>query len=247
MKRIKLFLTTCVVLLLGMAQVYAQNDYFIEVENMPEFPGGEGAFLEFISSNIKYPEEAKQKGVQGKVYVSFVVSKDGTVKDAKIVRGVDPMLDKEALRVINMSPKWQPGKDKRENVDVQYTAPIVFKLDDEEEKSSESTEGDKPIFYVVEEMPEFPGGQDGVRNFVSKNLKYPKDAVENNITGKVYVSFIISDTGKVKYAKIIHGIDPMLDKEALRVVNLLPDWKPGKQRGQNVNVQYTIPISFALN
>lgn len=105
-----------------------KEEIFIIVEEMPEFPGGELALREFLADHLKYPETAKQEGIQGRVYVSFVVGKDGYVKNAKIARGVDPSLDQEALRVVSNSPKWKPGYQRGVPVSVAYTVPIDFKL-----------------------------------------------------------------------------------------------------------------------
>lgn len=101
---------------------------FFIVEDMPEFPGGELALRKHIANAVKYPEIAQEKGIQGKVYVTFVVSKDGSIADCKIARGVDPSLDKEALRVVNDLPKWKPGKQRGKAVNVSYTVPINFVL-----------------------------------------------------------------------------------------------------------------------
>jgi TonB family protein len=104
------------------------EEVFYIVEEMPEYPGGEIALRQYMATAVKYPDDAVKKGIQGKVYVTFVVSKDGTVADAKIARGVDPSLDTEALRVVNNLPKWKPGKQKGQAVNVSYTVPINFKL-----------------------------------------------------------------------------------------------------------------------
>jgi protein TonB len=98
----------------------------------------------------------------------------------------------------------------------------------------------------VEDMPEFPGGELELRKFIANNIEYPKAAQENGIQGKVYVTFVVDKNGEIANAKIARGVDPTLDQEALRVVNSLPKWIPGKQRGQKVNVSYTVPINFAL-
>jgi TonB family protein len=105
---------------------------------------------------------------------------------------------------------------------------------------------EEPIFSRVEEMPQFPGGELALRKYIANELKYPVIAQENGIQGKVYVSFIITKEGKVTEPSISRGVDPALDKEALRVIGSLPDWKPGKQGGQAVNVWYTVPITFGL-
>ena len=100
------------------------------------------------------------------------------------------------------------------------------------------------VFFIVEDMPEFPGGDQALRRYISENLKYPVDAAENGITGKVYVTFIVGKDGSISNASIARGVHPSLDREAIRVVNSLPNWKPGKQRGKPVNVSYTVPVNF---
>lgn len=110
------------------------DDVYEVVEKMPEFPGGRAELMKYLSSNIKYPVEAHKAGIQGRVVVSFVVNKDGTVKDAKIVRSVDKSIDAEALRVISAMPKWQPGYQDGKAVSVRYTVPVTFRLTGESGK-----------------------------------------------------------------------------------------------------------------
>lgn len=98
------------------------------VDNMPQFPGGTGEFLKFLSRNIKYPANAEKNKIQGRVVIQFVINKDGSVSDTKIVRSVDPELDAEALRVIKLTPNWKPGMSNGEVVRVKYTVPVQFKL-----------------------------------------------------------------------------------------------------------------------
>lgn len=109
-------------------------------------------------------------------------------------------------------------------------------------------EPEEPDFFVVvEDMPEFPGGEAAMYKWLGKNIKYPQVAKENGIEGKVFVRFIVDGSGKVKESQVLRGIGGGCDEEALRVVNKMPAWKPGKQRGKPVNVQFTIPIHFQLN
>jgi TonB family protein len=107
-------------------------------------------------------------------------------------------------------------------------------------------DSDEQVFFIVEEMPEFPGGELALRKYIANTIKYPEVAQTNGIQGKVYVTFVVSKDGAVANAKIARGVDPSLDREALRVVNSLPKWKAGKQRGETVNVSYTVPINFVL-
>ncbi len=105
-----------------------EQKIFQVVEEMPEFPGGMAECLKFLSKNIKYPTISQEKGVQGRVVVQFVVNQDGSIVDPEVVRAVDPYLDKEALRVISIMPKWKPGKQLGKPVRVRYTVPVTFKL-----------------------------------------------------------------------------------------------------------------------
>ena len=105
---------------------------------------------------------------------------------------------------------------------------------------------DEEIFINPEFMPEFPGGDAALLTFLSRNIKYPVIAQENGITGRIFVSFIINENGEIYDATISRGVHPLLDAEALRVVNLLPDWKPGRQGGKVVKVRYSVPIYFEL-
>lgn len=103
------------------------------------------------------------------------------------------------------------------------------------------------VFYKVDVMPKFNGGDsDNFRQFIQEKLKYPEDAQTKKITGKVYVEFVIDKEGNIVNAKVIRGVSPSLDAEALRVVNLSPKWEPGQNGGKAVNVSYTMPIVFAL-
>jgi protein TonB len=118
---------------------------------------------------------------------------------------------------------------------------VVEKVQEEVQEKEE-----QQVFVVVEEMPEFPGGELALRTFIGKAIVYPTVAQENGIQGKVFVTFVVNKDGSVSNAKIARGVDPSLDAEALRVVSTLPKWKPGKQRGVPVRVSYTVPISFKL-
>jgi len=118
---------------------------------------------------------------------------------------------------------------------------------DEDEVIEIIEEDDDEFFMVVENMPIFPGGDLGLMKYIQKHVKYPAIAKEYNITGKVYVSFIVDKSGSVTNVKIVRGVDKNLDAEAVRVVKSLPKYKPGKQRGKAVRVMFTIPINFTLN
>jgi len=109
-------------------QMQNNEKVYEEVDQMPEYPGGMVEMQKYLISSVRYPAEAHQKGIQGKVFVSFVVGKDGVVKNVTIARGADPLLDAEAIRVVTRFPQWTPGLEKGKKVAVQYTVPINFVL-----------------------------------------------------------------------------------------------------------------------
>ena len=234
-------------------------------EEMPDFPGGMVECMKWLANNVQYPEEAIQNKKEGRVIVQFVVNKDGSVMDAKVVRSIDPLLDAEALRVVNLMPKWKPGKNQGEAVNVKYTLPVYFRLSrpDTEMKDSTYTKNgvkytitkakedpNQPdangVYRICEEMPDFPGGMAECMKWLAKNMKYPQIAQENGVQGRVIVQFVVNRDGSIVDAQVARGVDPYLDKEALRVVGLMPKWKPGKQRGKEVRVKYTLPVMFRL-
>lgn len=247
---------------------------FEVVEVMPEFPGGMNALMKYLSQNIKYPAEAHAKDIQGRVIVSFVVRKDGSIDDIKVARSVDPYLDKEAVRVITTMPKWTPGKQRGEAVNVRFTVPVMFRLTGpklpkaEEVKQSDleeiivvgyapngdstpeavgvKTDNEEPIFEMVETMPKFPGGTSGLMQYLARNIKYPVTAQEKKLQGRVIIQMVIGKDGSISNAKVLRSVSPALDTEAMRVVSNMPKWEPGLQRGQAVAVKYTLPITFRL-
>lgn len=109
-------------------QEEVEDEVFVVVEVQPEFPGGNTAMMKYLSDNIKYPVIAQENGIQGRVITNFVVERDGSITDVQVVRGVDPSLDKEAVRVIQSMPKWKPGKQRGSTVRVRFTLPVVFRL-----------------------------------------------------------------------------------------------------------------------
>lgn len=109
-----------------------------------------------------------------------------------------------------------------------------------------SADAPDSVFFIVEEMPLFPGGEQALRQVISERITYPEDAKKEGIQGRVYITFVVDKNGNVRNAKVARGVHISLDQEAIRVVAGLPQWTPGKQGGKNVSVSYTVPINFAL-
>ena len=213
---------------------------FTVVEKMPSFPGGDAELLKYIATNIKYPKESQDNGEQGRVICSFIVGRDGSVKNPEVLRGVTPLLNEEAVRVINTMPRWNPGMQRGKAVAVKYTVPITFRLKSPVEEAKEET------LTVVDVMPQYPGGDRELLKFIAQSIKYPTDAQEAGVQGRVICSFVVDKKGNIVEPKIIRGIDPSLDAEALRVIGMMPRWTPGRQDGKAVRVLYTVPITFRL-
>lgn len=213
---------------------------FTVVEKMPSFPGGDAELLKYIATNIKYPKESKDNGEQGRVICSFVVGRNGSINNPEVLRGVTPLLNEEAIRVINTMPRWNPGMQRGKAVAVKYTVPITFRLKSPVKETKEET------LTVVDVMPQYPGGDHELLKFIAQSIKYPTDAQEAGVQGRVICSFVVDKKGNIVEPKIIRGIDPSLDAEALRVIGMMPRWTPGRQDGKAVRVLYTVPIIFRL-
>ncbi len=214
-----------------------KSEVFTKVEVMPEYHGGMDALVKYLSENIVYPVSAKENDIEGKSIIKFVIDQDGSVIDAEIAKGFNDDCDAEALRVVSTMPNWKPGQKDGKNVKVSFSLPIAFKLNPE----------DKEVFTVVEEMPKYPGGMDAMISYLVNNIKYPEDAKKNKITGRVFVSFVVEKDGSIEHVKILRGIGGGCDEEAMRVVQNMPKWIPGKQKGKAVRVAYNLPIKFALD
>ena len=225
------------------------------VEEMPEFPGDVEALMDFVGKNVKYPEQAKEKEISGRVFIGFVIEKDGSVNEVKVLRGIGGGCDEEAVRVVKSMPKWKPGKQKGEPVRVSYMLPINFKLtDDIPMKSVKKTEANKPemkpnadgVYQIVEEMPRFPGGEQKLMEYIKSNLNYPEKYKDAKAEYRCFISFVVSEDGSVTNVEMRKPIPSKddLNNEAMRVVKAMPKWEPGKMDGKPVKVHYMLPVTF---
>ena len=212
----------------------------LEDYGVPEFPGGREAEIKFLAENMRYPQEAREQGIEGKVIVKFTVSDEtGEIQNPRVVRSVHPALDAEALRLVKAMPRWtvakDPDKGKLKSVEIEL--PIEFKLDGQPLSK---------VYDKVNELPQFPGGNHALFQFIKDNHRYPQIAKENGIQGRVILQFVVDETGKVSDPKVLRSVDPSLDAEAIRIVKAMPRWMPGMQDGKAVAVRYTLPVNFSL-
>ncbi|RZK51004.1 MAG: energy transducer TonB [Pedobacter sp.] len=229
---------------------------FISMENPPTYPGGMANFYKFLSQNMKYPAEAVKNNVQGTVYISFKVEKNGAVSDIKVDRALGSGTDEEAIRVIKLAGIWNPGTVKGNPVITKYNIPVKFALNKKNiapATPKQHTIGAVPnednkkyYFGSLENPPTFPGGVKAFYEFLSKNVKYPELAYKNGVQGNAYTSFTVEKDGSITDIKVDRKVGYGIDEEAVRVISLSPKWIPGSQNGQPIRVSYSIPIKFAL-
>lgn len=216
-------------------------------------------FYSFLKENLRYPAEAKANKLEGKVFLSFVVEKDGSLMDIKVDRKLGLGTDEEAVRVLKESPKWQPGIQNGNVVRVKYNIPINFNLGTSPANGANQptlqlsfvaspTQEDKVYdFTSLDQAPSFPGGIAQFYAFLARTVKYPEEAQTKNVQGKVYASFVIEKNGELSDIKIDKGLGSGLDEEAIRVLKLSPHWIPGNKDKTVVRVKYHIPIKFSLS
>jgi len=299
---------------------------FVSLEQQPSFPGGMQQFYEYLKTSVKYPKEAFENKIEGKVFLSFVVETDGSLTDIMVERKLGSGTDEEAVRVLKESPRWIPGVQDGKKVRVKYNIPISFSLNKTALNLQGKTQGiqingnnlingnnvsignnNPDVLYIIDGVkqkvtnlaslkpddiasvqvlkdksatsiygeagkdgvilittktkeaqekvydfvsatttPSFPGGMEQFYKYLSKTVKYPKEAQEKNIQGKVFISMIIEKDGSLSDIKVDRKLGYGTDEEAVRVLKASPKWIPAVQNGNKIRVKYNIPISFTL-
>lgn len=225
-----------------------------EVDQMPTFPGVSNALFTYIKTNKRYPKSALKNKVEGEVVLTFVVENDGTLSGFKISRHLSPDCDAEAIRLMKNSPKWKPGIRYGRPVRVEMNLLINFNLPEQYKAASRRDQMDslgklpdeQKVYSTVQIEPTFPGGFGKWNQYLKDNLKYPATALQSGIHGNVFLSFIVEEDGSISNVKIVRGLSPEIDTEAVRILSNSPKWNPGIQDGKPVRVQYLVPINFSL-
>jgi protein TonB len=240
------------------------------VEEKPSFNGGDAnMFSRWVNERLVYPEIAKENGVQGRVTLQFTVEKDGRVTKVKVSNLEDTtqvITEEEIIPITQETPPPPPSAPKipilSDQIDIvddeieldddmfmnlEDDASIGVEIMDYVEVEEEVVEEEAIPFQLVEEKPSFQGGDaNQFSKWVNSRLVYPEIAKENGVQGRVTLQFTVEKDGSVTKVKVLRGVDPSLDKEAVRVVSMSPKWKPGKQRDRAVPVTYTFPVIFQL-
>ncbi|MFD2873564.1 energy transducer TonB [Mucilaginibacter ximonensis] len=204
-----------------------------KVDRAPEFMSGVAGIKNFLFNNQRYPVEDRENKRSGKVYVQFIIEKDGHVSNVHALTGASVTMKAEAERVPRLFPNWQPGTLDGKPVRVIYTLPIAFLLSD--------TAMQKP-----DVMPQFPGGLEKFGQFLVNNVHFPAADRENGVSGKVFLTFMVETDGSLSNIKAIRAPSKTMADEGIRVLSISPAWTPGYANGKPVRVQYTVPINFTL-
>ncbi len=230
---------------------------------IPMYTGGTSAMHAFISNTLIYPDDARERDEQGLVVYTFVVEKDGSLSNFNIIHRADPLLNDEALRILEAMPPWRPARHNGEIVRAETYVPMYFRLN----KNAVARTGGRAaapgtnvyaktdldfiennvIYTIVDQMPRYTYGEEGLGKFIAHNMRYPVKAKQEGIEGRILCSFIVAADGSISNIEVVEGIDPDLDREAIRVLGLMPKWIPGENRGENVNVKCLLPIDFTID
>jgi len=231
---------------------------------IPMYTGGSGEMHRFIANTLKYPPDAVVRDAQGLVVYTFVVEKDGTLTNFKIIHDADPLLNEEALRILQQMPPWRPARFKGEIVRAESYVPMYFKLNKNARAATTSRPSssatarayaktdieiieNNDIYTIVDKMPEYSKGEAGIGEFISHNIRYPREALQEGIEGRILCSFIVATDGSITNIEVVDGLHPALNNEAIRVLGLMPKWIPGENGGEKVNVKCLLPIDFTID
>jgi len=228
------------------------------IYKVPEIKAESTKAKESINKELKlrFDELNKAKSFpRQKVKLNLIIDKTGRVIEVRKGTVVDTLLLSVFNKLLKDIAVFFPAKVENIPVDSELTlefqlSPQQFALVTEEpllsvDKESDSTSENQPdVYNTADQMPEYPGGQKGLQNFLARTVRYPIEALQKGIQGKVFVNFVIDETGEVTKIQVAKGVHKSLDQEAVRVVQLMPQWTPGMQDGKAVKVSYTVPISF---
>ncbi len=204
------------------------------VDNMPTPTFNYG---KYIIENMQYPGAALKAGVEGTVFVRFVLNEEGKAEDVKTINSLMGGCNEEAIRLIKNMPAWLPGKQNDTPVKVWCNLPVTFIL-----KPGYRVPVDTTLIHYFSPEPSFDLG-----SYLEANLRYPDEARDNDIQGRVIVRFLINNNGTISNFRILKGVTKSLNQEAIRVIKGMPTWMPGLFKGNPVESHFTLPINFRLD
>lgn len=239
-----------------------------------ELEGGTEGLLKYFKYSLNYPKDAEERCVEGRVVCAFVVERDGSISDVKVVEPVDSSLDKEAYRIIRTMPKWKPGRKNGESIRVRYTVPVTFQLRNGGKEMSEKTDSTETSKHVMTgrengQIPaQFPGGEKALKKFINKNLEYPDVAAAYDVEGSIIMTFIVNEDGTIsdinahdckinefnttrfsqeteaRQKELKYLFAKAFAKEGFRVIRKMPKWIPGNINGKAIRTKVSHSINF---
>jgi TonB family protein len=217
------------------------------------YPGGHNTWWDFIMNNFRFTKGSRYTMAQGEILVQFKVTEHGEITNPKVIMSLRNDLDREAIRVFSIMPKWKPILKAGKAVNKIYQVPLFIKIDPTVRDFQlsltpilhVSEDKDKP-YIIVDQNPEYKGGYQAMLDFLQAKMKYPIVSKKSGIQGTVFLMFVVEKTGKITKVKILRGIDKSCDEEAMRLVKSMPDWIPGRQDGKVVRIMFQIPVKFQL-
>lgn len=221
-------------------------------------------FSSWVASQVKYPTKALKDKIQGWVHVAYTIETDGTISNVKLNAAPDTELGEAVVKAVKSSPAWMPAKNKENATPFKSSLNIKFEIPERVLSSQ-----DIPVFAPGEvssslseelhrslegQMPQMPLAKDAtlkatdaaIGEWVKQHLKYPGKAFKEKLEGTVTVRFIVTKSGKLEDFTAVKSIHPLLDAEALRVLSLMPDWKPAMQEGEPKDIYYYTEVAFRL-
>ncbi|OON68012.1 energy transducer TonB [Hymenobacter sp. CRA2] len=228
-------------------------DVYDATEKPAEPVGGAQAYADYLGDKLNYPTAALRAGVQGTVEITMVVEKTGATSNWQVTKSLSPECDAEALRLVKAGPRWKPAEHKGGVVRQRVTLPVTFQIPAGSEGASAATQpgaapaADAGPQTVSPDEPARPvGGTDAWFEWVQKEQKYPAQARQRKVEGKVLMEFFIEKDGSLSNIKPVKRLGSGLDEEAIRIVKASPKWEPAKYKGQPIRQKMVLPILFQL-
>ncbi|MDB5268448.1 MAG: hypothetical protein JWP58_1488 [Hymenobacter sp.] len=212
---------------------------------MPQLPGGGGnrAIVEALQRQVHYPAAALRQQLQGRVFVSFLVTESGEVRNGKIVKGIGGGCDEEVLAAVRLLPRFIPGIQQGRPVAVSFTVPVTFNIQDTKSAGADTL---ARIYQLVDLMPRLPSGEGSrpIAQAIQRVLVMPAEVANDSLLRKVFVSFIVGPSGVIRDVKVVRGLNAGCNAAALAAVRQLPRFVGGKLNGVPASVSMTVPVLF---
>lgn len=220
------------------ATISNSDSVYSFVDQAPEFPGGVSGLGNYLNLNLFYPEQALNDSIEGKIYVGFIVEKDGSISNVKLLRGIGGGCDEEALRVITEMPEWNPGRLNGIPVRVSKTLPVTFSL-------ATVLPSQTKIYLEADTLPSFIGGTKALYDYLGESISnYERILDSTLVDATVNVYFVVETDGSISNITVKDSVGFGLDENAIRIVKNMPKWIPGKIANTNVRVLLLLPVDF---